>query len=137
MKRCWMVCGYVGYVECVCVRVCDCSALYIDFSLDIYIHIYICQCVCLLCACALCAVRSPGVLPSSPPSDQVVLLQVQLQDGVLDGGEHEADVLGVCGAGEVGVDDLVAVGVQVHKHLQDEFPACLGVSLGAWGGGGG
>ena len=28
---------------------------------------------------------------------QVVFLQVQLQDGVLDGGEHEADVLRVCG----------------------------------------
>jgi hypothetical protein len=30
----------------------------------------------------------------------------------------------------VGVDDLVAVRVQVHKHLQDKLPACLSVSLG-------
>jgi len=63
-------------------------------------------------------------------SHQVVLLEVELQDGVLDGGEHESDVLRVRGAGEVGVDDLVAVGVQVHEHLQDELAARLGVPLG-------
>lgn len=63
---------------------------------------------------------------------QVVFLQVELQDGVLDGGKHEADVLRVGGAGEVRVDDLVAVGVQVHKHLQDELAARLGVPLGTW-----
>lgn len=60
---------------------------------------------------------------------QVVLLQIELQDGVFDGGEDEADVLRVGGAGEVGVDDLVAVRVQVHEHLQDELAACLGVPL--------
>ncbi len=37
--------------------------------------------------------------------------------------------LGVCGAGEVWVDDLVAVRVQVHEHLQDELSARLGVPL--------
>lgn len=65
-------------------------------------------------------------------SHQVVLLQVELQDGVFDSGEHKADVLGVRGAGEVGVDDLVAIRVQVHKHLQDELAARLGVSLGTY-----
>lgn len=65
-------------------------------------------------------------------SHQVVLLQVELQDGVFDGGENKADVLCVRGAGEVRVDDLVAVRVQVHKHLQDELAARLGVSLGTY-----
>lgn len=60
---------------------------------------------------------------------QVVLLQVELQDGVFDGGEDEADVLGVGGAGEVRVDDLVAVRVQVDKHLQDELPGRLSIPL--------
>lgn len=66
-----------------------------------------------------------------PRSHQVVLLQVQLQDGVLDGCKDEADVLGICGAREVGVDDFVTVGVQVHEHFQDEFSSCLGISLGS------
>lgn len=65
-------------------------------------------------------------------SDQVVFFEVELQDGVFDGSEDEADVLGVRGAGEVGVDDLVAIRVQVHKHLQDELAARLGVSLGTY-----
>lgn len=60
---------------------------------------------------------------------QVVLLQIELQDGVFDGGEHEADVLCVGGAGEMGVDDLIAVWVQVHEHLQDKLAARLGVPL--------
>lgn len=66
-------------------------------------------------------------------SHQVILLQVQLQDGVLHRREHEADVLRVGGAGEMRVDDLVAVGVQIHKHLQDELPRGLGVPLGPCG----
>lgn len=73
-------------------------------------------------------------LPSS--SHQVVLFEVQLQDGVFDGGEDEADILGVRGAGEVRVDDLVTVRVQLHKHLQDELASCLGVSLWTWKGDG-
>ncbi len=52
-----------------------------------------------------------------------------LQDGVLDRCEDEADVLCVCGAGEVRVDDLVAIWVQIHKHLQDELAARLGIPL--------
>jgi len=44
-------------------------------------------------------------------SHQIVLFEVELQDGVFDGRKHEADVLSVRGTGEVGVDDLVAVGV--------------------------
>lgn len=65
-------------------------------------------------------------------SHQVILLQVQLQDGVLHRREHKPDVLRVGGAGEMRVDDLVAVGVQIHKHLQDELPRGLGVPLGPW-----
>ena len=65
---------------------------------------------------------------------QVVLLQVELQDGVFDGGEDEADVLCVGGAGEVGVDDLVTVWVQVHEHLEDKLSPCLGISLRPWRG---
>ena len=65
---------------------------------------------------------------------QVVLLQVELQDGVFDGGKDEADVLCVGGTGEVRVDDLVAVWVQVHEHLEDELSPCLGISLRPWRG---
>ena len=65
-------------------------------------------------------------------SHQVVLFEVELQDGVFDSGKDEADILRVSGACEMGVDDLVTVWVQVHKHLQDELPTCLGVSLGTW-----
>lgn len=43
------------------------------------------------------------------------------EDGVLDGDEDEADVLGVGGAGEVGVQRLLLVGVLVLVHLQDEL----------------
>lgn len=77
-----------------------------------------------------CRCPSFSLLFSLPPSHKVVLFEVQLQDGVFDGCEDEADVLGVRGAGEVRVDDLVAVGIQLHKHLQDELASCLGVSLG-------
>ena len=59
------------------------------------------------------------------------VFQVLLQDRVLHSMKHEADVLGVCGAREVGVDDFVTVGVQVHEHFQDEFSSCLGISLGS------
>lgn len=65
---------------------------------------------------------------------QVVLLQVELQDGVFDGGEDKTDVLCVGGTGEVRVDDLVAVWIQVHKHLEDKLSPCLGIPLGTWGG---
>lgn len=40
------------------------------------------------------------------------------------------DVLGVGGTGEMGVDDLVFVWVQVHKHFQDELPTCKRVLPG-------
>ncbi len=65
-------------------------------------------------------------------SHQVVFFEVELQDGVFDSCKDEADVLCVGGACEMGVDDLVTVWVQVHKHLQDELPTCLGVPLGTW-----
>lgn len=63
-------------------------------------------------------------------SHQVVFFEVELQDGVFDSCEDEADVLRVGGACEMGVDDLVTVWVQVHKHLQDELSTCLGIPLG-------
>lgn len=64
---------------------------------------------------------------------------------VLDGVEDEADVVRVGGAGEVIVDELLAVGVQVDEHVQDELLARLhvplrtcigwgGVGWGGWGG---
>lgn len=68
------------------------------------------------------------------PSHQIVLFEVELQDGVLDSCKHEADVLSVRGAREVRVDDLVAVGVQVHEHLEDELPCGLRVPLRTCGG---
>lgn len=43
------------------------------------------------------------------------------QDGVLDGHKDEADVLGVGGAGEVGVQRLVLVRVLLLVHFQDEL----------------
>ena len=54
-----------------------------------------------------------------------------MEDGVFDGGKDKADVLGVCGACEMGVDNFVTVWIQVHEHLQDEFSSCLGISLGS------
>jgi len=42
---------------------------------------------------------------------QVVFLQVELQDRVFHSGEHEPYVLGVCGAGEVGIDNFLCVRV--------------------------
>lgn len=62
-------------------------------------------------------------------SHQVVLFEVELQDGVFDGCKDEADVLCVSGACEMGVDDFITVWVQVHKHLQDELTTCLGIPL--------
>lgn len=67
---------------------------------------------------------------SISPSHQVVLLEVELQDGVFDRCKDKADVLRVGGACEMGVDDLVTVWVQVHKHLQDELSTRLSVPLG-------
>lgn len=48
-----------------------------------------------------CRCPSFSLLLSLPPSHKVVLFEVQLQDGVFDGCEDEADVLGVRGAGEM------------------------------------
>ena len=60
---------------------------------------------------------------------QVVLLQVELQNGVFDGSKDKSDVLCVGGTGEVRVDDLIAVWIQVHKHLEDKLSSCLGIPL--------
>ena len=65
--------------------------------------------------------------------DEVELLQVVPEDGVLHGDEHEADVLRVRGAREVGVNGLLAVGVLLLVHLQDELASCLRVLRRTWG----
>lgn len=91
-------------------------------------------------------------------SHQVVLLQIQLQNSVLNCREYKSDVLCICGgkkrrgeqawtgggvkgnevrgggqftcgACEVGVDDLVWIWVQIHKHLEDELSGCLSIFL--------
>lgn len=71
-------------------------------------------------------------LSISLSSHQVVFFEVELQDGVFDSCKHEADILRVGGACEMGVDNLVTVWVQVHKHLQDELATRLGIPLGTW-----
>lgn len=53
-----------------------------------------------------------------------------MQDDVFDSSKDEVDVLGVGGTGEMGVDDLVFVRVQVHKHFQDELPTRKRILLG-------
>lgn len=83
-------------------------------------------------AFCLLSLSPPLSFPLSP-SHQVVLFEVELQDGVFDSSKDEADVLCVSCACEMGVDDLVTVWVQVHKHLQDELSTCLCVPLGTWG----
>lgn len=95
----------------------------------------VCVWVCVVTVCRGGACRSPWLLPlpcGSAPSDQVVFFEVELQDGVFDGREDKADVLRVGGTGEVRVDDLVAVWVQVHKHLEDKLSSCLSISLRTW-----
>lgn len=64
--------------------------------------------------------------------NQVVLFEVELKDRVFDGSEDEADVLRVRGAREVRVDDLLAIWIQVHEHLQDELSTCLSILLRTW-----
>ena len=71
----------------------------------------------LVIACNFCLAQTS----SEWSSHQVELLQVVSQDGVFDHHEHEADVLRVSCAGEVGVHRLLLVGVLVHVHLQDEL----------------
>ena len=67
---------------------------------------------------------------SRSPLHQVVLLEIQLENGVLDGRKHKANILRVGGAGEMGINDLIAVGVQLHEHLENELPGGLGIALG-------
>lgn len=99
-------------------------------------YVFMQVCVFTSGLCTVCGPPGLSLASSLSPfsislSHEVVLFEVQLQDGVFDGCEDEANVLRVGGAGKMGVDDLVAVWVQVHKHLQDELPASLGIPLGA------
>jgi len=55
------------------------------------------------------------------------------QDGVLHHHKHKADVLGVGGAREVGIQCLILVRVLLHVHLQDELLGRLQVLLRACG----
>lgn len=75
---------------------------------------------------------TPHPLPE-PPSNQVVVLQVALQDVVLHRVEDKSNVVRVRGAGEVRVDDFFRVGIKADKHAQNEFGPGVGVPLGAWG----
>lgn len=109
---------------------------------NLFFFFKVCACVCMyawsifsqIASVSVC--RGPEVgSPARAALHQVVLLQVELQDGVLDGGEDETDVLCVGGTGEVRVDDLIAVRVQVHKHLEDKLSPCLGIPLWTWRGG--
>lgn len=63
---------------------------------------------------------------------KVELLQVQLQDRVFHGSEHEADVLRVGGTREVGVDDLLLVGILVLIELQDKVSGRFDILLRPW-----
>lgn len=54
-------------------------------------------------------------------SHQVIFHKVGMQNDVFHSCKDKVDVLRVSGACEVGVDDLVTVWFQVHKHLQDEL----------------
>lgn len=64
--------------------------------------------------------------------EETTILQVFFDDDVGYGVEHELDVLGVCGAGHVGVDLLdVSAHVQVQKLHLDVVPSIL-VSVGTF-----
>lgn len=49
--------------------------------------------------------------------NQVVVFQVALQDVVLHRVEDKSNVVGVCSAGEVGVDDFFLVRVEADKRV--------------------
>lgn len=93
------------------------------FHADEYVRTSNCIFVGLQDSCSL-----PFALNSF--SNQVVFFEIELQDGVFDGCKDKSDVLCVSSTCKMGVDDLVTVWVQVHKHLQDELPAGLGIPLG-------
>ena len=54
---------------------------------------------------------------STAALNQVVVLQVALQDVVLHCAEDKSNVVCVCGAGEVGVDDFFLVWIEADKHI--------------------
>lgn len=56
-------------------------------------------------------------------------MEVVDEQRVFDGFEDKADVLCVCGAGEVRVQRLVALHVQILVHLQEEFFRSLSIAL--------
>lgn len=79
--------------------------------------------------------ESPSTCPEAS-SFQVEVLEVVDEQRVFDGFEDKADVLCVCGAGEMRVQRLVAFQVQILVHLQEEFFRSLSIALRACRGGG-
>ena len=57
--------------------------------------------------------------------DEVVFLQIQQQDGVLDGGDDEGNALCVRDTSEVRINNLSRILIEVYKHVKNEFPCVL------------
>lgn len=99
------------------------NVLYWGNKRFLFVCVCLCKCVCqhgvLYNACGVEAHIQRGVHLCNgeqvcvvhEPSHQVVLFEIELQDGVFDSCKHKADVLSVCSTCEVRVDDLVAVWV--------------------------
>ena len=64
--------------------------------------------------------------------NKVVLLQVELKNGVLDCREDETNVFRVRCAREVRVDRLLGVRVQLCEHLEDKLPSGDRISVRPW-----
>jgi len=63
--------------------------------------------------------------------DETAETEVLLDDNVIDGGHDEADLGGIGGTGEMGVNLLGLVLVQAHKSVQD-IVAGLGVVISSF-----
>lgn len=72
--------------------------------------------------------ESPSTCPEAS-SFQVEVMEVVDEQRVFDSFEDKADVLCVCGTGEVCVHRLVALHVQILVHLQEEFFRSLSIAL--------
>ena len=73
----------------------------------------------------------PPSLPGGGALEEATVLQVVLDDDVGDGVEHELHILGVCGAGEVGVDLLGVLPLVQVLELTLDVGSCLLVRVGA------